>query len=447
MAKGNRKAVIGWMLFDWASQPFFTIILTFVFLPYFTTAVVGDPVRGQAVWGYTNALSGLVIALLAPILGAIADQGGSRRTWIFGFSIIYVGSCLALWYAVPGMEGYWVILLALSIGMIAAEFSIAFTNAMLPDLVEHDDIGETSGTGWALGFVGGIVALMLVLLFVMANDQGATLLGTAPIAGLDAEAGEDKRAVGPLAALWYLVFILPFFFWTPGRSSRPAGGLKIGAALRELGHTIRTLPERPSFFAYLASSMFYRDALAGIFIFGGVYSRGALNMGAIELGIYGIIALIAGALGTWIGGKLDRRFGPKPVIFGCILVLMLALLIAISLTQTSVFGMAVEEGSRLPIQIYYVVGAMLGAAGGTLGSASRTLLVHQADPERMTEAFGLFALAGKATAFMAPFAIGIATDLTGSQRWGIAPLIVLFAIGLYLLRYVKTEEKDAKTTP
>lgn len=185
--------------------------------------------------------------------------------------------------------------------------------------------------------------------------------------------------------------------------------------------------------------MFYRDGLNGMYVFGGIYASGVLGWSITDIGIFAIIAIIAGALFAWIGGRADQGFGPKPVITVSILVLTFTAVSIVLISRDSVYLIPVAEGSRLPDMLFYLIGALIGAAGGTLQAASRTMMVRQADPERMAEAFGLYALAGKATSFIAPLSIGVATALTNSQQLGVSPLIALFLIGLILLRWVNPE--------
>jgi UMF1 family MFS transporter len=190
--------------------------------------------------------------------------------------------------------------------------------------------------------------------------------------------------------------------------------------------------------------MFYRDALNGIYAFGGLYAAGVLGWSVVDTGIFGILAIITGAIFAWLGGRADRAFGPKPVVSACILILTLAAIFIVFVSRETIFGFAVENGSNLPDIAFYVAGAVIGAAGGALQSASRTLMVRQADPTRMTEAFGLYALAGKATSFFAPLSIGIVTAATGSQQWGVTPIIFLFLLGLVLLNWVEPEGDRAE---
>ncbi|TNF20049.1 MAG: MFS transporter [Rhodobacteraceae bacterium] len=440
----RRKRIWGWFFFDWASQPFNTLLLTFVFAPY-VKELVGDGSTAQAAWGYGIGAAGLVIALLAPVLGALADTSGQRMRFIWVFSAMYVAGSAALWLAAPGEFNLILILLSFAIGLIGMEFATIFTNSMLPDLGTREEIGRISGNGWAFGYCGGLVALVIMLLlFAESAATGTTLIGIPPILGLDAAAREGTRAVGPLTALWYVVFMVPFFLWV--RDPKPAvtapGALH--RALSDLKATIRRLPRSPSLFAYLASSMFYRDALNGMYVFGGIYAAGVLGWSVVDVGIFGILAIISGAVFAFLGGIWDARFGPKPVIAAAILALTFAAVSTVLVSPTSLYGVALAEGSALPDIAFYAIGAVIGAAGGVIQSASRTMMVRQANPARMTEAFGLYALAGKATSFIAPLSIGVVTQITGSQQLGVTPLIALFLIGLLLLRWVKPEGDRAE---
>jgi UMF1 family MFS transporter len=436
MAEISAKISIwGWFFFDWASQPYNTLILTFIFGPYIKT-LIGDPVEAQATWGFVTGFAGICIALAAPILGAIADNSGNRMRWIWVFSIMYVIGAFGIWYAAPGMESLTWIFVLFGIGLIGMEFATIFTNSMLPDLGTREEIGKISGNGWAFGYVGGLLALIVMLTLFAESPEGKTLIGIKPLLGLDAAAREGTRFVGPLTALWFIVFMVPFFLWVRDPKHTNPDPLVIRHALGELWGTIKGLPKSPGLFAYLGSSMFYRDALNGIYIFGGLYTAGVLGWSATQTGVFGIIAITTGAVFAWLGGKADATYGPKPVITVCITVLTLVVLCFVFISRDSVFGIAVGSDSKLPDIAFYVLGAVIGAGGGALQSASRTMMVRQANPGRMTEAFGLYALAGKATSFIAPISIGVVTASTGSQQLGVIPLIVLFALGLVLLRWV-----------
>jgi UMF1 family MFS transporter len=438
-----RKRIWGWFFFDWASQPYNTLLITFIFAPYIKE-LVGDGTTAQSAWGFGIGAAGIVIAVLAPVLGALADTGGNRMRWIWLSSIMYVVGAAGLWYAAPGDFSLILILTFFAIGMIGMEFATTFTNSMLPDLGTPDEIGRISGNGWAFGYIGGLFALVIMLLFFADNaTTGRTLIGLEPLFGLDPEAREGTRFVGPLVAIWFVVFMIPFFLFVrePKGQKAPKGAVKL--ALNDLKSTLKRLPQDRSLFAFLGSAMFYRDALNGMYAFGGIYAAGVLGWSVQNVGIFGIIAIIAGALAAWLGGMADSRFGPKPVIAACIIALTAVGVAIVLISRESMFGIALPEGSALPDIAFYVIGAVIGAAGGVIQSASRTMMVRQANPARMTEAFGLYALAGKATSFLAPLLIGITTYATGSQQLGVSPVIGLFLIGLVLLLWVNPNGKRA----
>ena len=439
-----KQRIWGWYFFDWASQPYNTLLITFIFAPY-VNELIGDGAQAQSAWGFGVGAAGFIIAVFAPVLGAMADLSGNRLRWIWLFSLLYVVGAYGLWWAAPGDFNLYLTLGFFAIGMIGMEFATIFTNSMLPDLGPKEQIGRISGNGWAFGYLGGLVGLVIMLLLLAENaSTGKTLIGIDPIFGLDASTREGTRAVGPLTAIWYALFMVPFFLWV--RDPKPAkrSGASVLQALGDVAQTIRKLPQSPSLFAYLASSMFYRDALNGMYFFGGIYAAGVLGWSVVDVGVFGILAIITGAVFAMLGGRADARFGPKPVIRVCILVLTFVAISIVFVSRDSVYGVAVGPNSALPDITFYILGALIGAAGGVIQAASRTMMVHQANPDRMTEAFGLYALAGKATSFLAPTAIGIATALSGSQQIGVSPLILLFLIGLVLLAWVKPAGDGAK---
>ncbi len=433
------RRIWGWWFFDWANQPYNTLILTFVFAPYFAASVAPDPATGQAMWGWTLAITGICIAALAPILGAIADSAGPKRPWIVLWSVVYVTGAALLWFAVPGADPVIWVLVAFAIGMFGLEFGIIFVNSILPSLGNRSELGRISGSGWGFGYLGGMLSLVIVLLFLAENEDGTTLLGIEPLLGFDPDAREGTRAVGPFTALWYLVFVIPFFLWVPEPAPQPRTEGAIRRGLSELWTTIRSLPRRPSLFAYLGGSMFYREGLNGVFAFGGIYAAGVLGWSITQIGVFGITAALTGAVFAWIGGRADSAFGPKPVIIAGICGLIAVCLLVVTTSRDMVLLVPVEPGSMLPDVMFFICGGIIGAAGASLQAASRTMMVRQGNEARMTEGFGLYALSGKATSFVAPGLVALATQITGDQRLGVAPLILLFSVGLVLMYWVRPE--------
>ena len=439
--KNNRKSVWGWYFYDWAAQPYNTLLITFIFAPYFSSAVASNSVDGQTMWATMIALSGFFLAFTSPIFGAIADSAGPRKPWIFLFSILYIIGAAYLWNATPNMASVTMVLLMFAIGMIGMELSQTFVNSMLPSLASRTEIGRISGSGWAFGYVGGVVSLFIMLLFFAENDSGVTFIGIAPIFGLDGAAREGTRFVGILTAVWFFIFMIPFFLWVKDEPRRENIYSAVSKGLSELFTTLGNLSQKRSLAAYLMSSMFYRDALIGLYSFGGIYASGVLEWSIVQIGIFGIVAAITGAIFCFIGGFVDQAIGPKKVIVISISVLILVSILIIGLSREAIFGIPISSQSSLPDNLFIFAGACIGAAGGVLQASSRTFLVDQADPERMTEAFGLYALTGKASAFLAPMLIAVFTSLSGSQRLGVSPVIGLFVIGLILLFWVRSSDE------
>jgi len=449
MATTLQKRVWGWMAFDWATQPFYTLGLTFIFGPYFAivaaeyylnSGMADSAARAQAqsVWSLGQTVAGLFIAFTAPLLGAYADSTGRRMPWLIGFSVILVISSWMMWYMVPDGSGLLFALVAFCIAFIVAEYALIFTNAILPSLGEKEEIGKISGDGAALGYWGGVLALLIFLPFFYEFSEGKTLLGLNPPFGLDGDAREGTRAVGPFIAIWFAVFMIPYWMYVreekvPNRQ----GG--IGAAMRDLKTSLKGVVRRRSLLNFLLSSMFYRDALNALYAFGGVYAALVLNWGLMQIATFGIIGAITAAIATTIAGRADRRFGPRPVITACISVLMVVCIIIIGMTRDQVLGIPLGEGSAIPDILFYICGSIIGGAGGGLFASSRSMMVRHTHPERPTEAFGLFALSGKATAFLAPGLIAFFTWWFQDARLGFTPVIILFLIGFLLLRYVHPE--------
>ncbi|SDU39502.1 MFS transporter [Stappia sp. ES.058] len=447
----SRGAVPAWLFFDWAAQPFFTLVTTFVFAPYFASAVAASPAEGQALWGYATAAAGLAIAVLAPVLGAIADRTGARKPWIAAFSIPFVVGCGLLYLAAPGAPGapgsIAVALAGFAIATLGVEFATVFTNAMMPDLVPRQRLGRLSGSGWATGYAGGLVSLVIALGFLAANPEtGRTLLGLEPVFGLDPALREGDRASGPFSALWYLVFVLPLFVLVPDVPRRAVGlGTAVGEGLSDLARTLRMARANRQVLTFLVANMIYKDGLVALFAFGGIYAAGVLDWSSVEIGTFGILLTISGTFGAVIGGRLDDRLGPRPVIAGALVVLILCGLGLVSVDRNTVFFVvdvaspAADGGlfSTLPEQIFLVLGGVLGAVAGPLQAASRTLLVHLAPRDRVTQYFGLFALSGKVTSFLAPLSVGIVTAATASQAAGMAVILGFFSVGFWLLLQVR----------
>lgn len=436
----------GWVLFDCSLQPFFTLVTTFVFAPYFVSQVAATPADGQALWGYATAVAGLIIALTAPLLGSVADVAGPRKPWIAAFGALMMLASAMLWFVVPGAPmAVPLALVAFAIATIGAEYATVFNNAMMPIIAPPERLGRLSGTGWAVGYAGGLVSLLITLGLLAGNPEtGRTLLGLDPILGLDPAAHEGDRAAGPLTALWFLVFAAPLFLFTPDVS----GGVPLRAAaragFRTLKDTIAHLPRHRNAAVFLLANMIYTDGLIALFAFGGVYAAGVYGWTTIEIGLFGILLTITGTIGALVGGRLDDRLGPKMVVLGALAILTLSAAGILSIDRTSLFFIFEVEGPQpgdglyasWPERVYLGLGALIGLAAGPVQAASRTLLCRLSPPGRTTQFFGLFALTGKITSFMGPLLVGLTTDLTSSQRLGVLPLVGFFVVGALVLTRV-----------
>jgi MFS transporter, UMF1 family len=407
----SRSALAAWCFYDWANSAYPTVIITFVFSAYVTQKVAPDPVTGTTAWGYCMSLSALIGAVAAPIFGAIADQTGPRKPWIAAATALTVVAAALLWLVEPNPSFLLLALVLVGIGNFAFETSTVFYNAMLPELAGKDMIGRVSGWGWGLGYFGGLACLALVLVGFVQNDQ--------PWFGLDPAQAEPLRAVGPMAALWYALFALPLFFLVP---DVPATGRRLGVAVRDgvrsIAKTIARAREHRVIWRYLIACMIYSDGLNTLFAFGGIYAAGTFGMDFSELILFGIALNVfagAGAAGfAWI----DDKIGPKPTIL-------------VSLAAITVLGfvLLLVEGKTL----FWVFALPLGIFMGPAQAASRSMMAHLAPANLRNEMFGLLALSNKATAFMGPALLALASDAYDSQRAGMATILVFFVGGAGLL--------------
>ncbi|PRY77561.1 UMF1 family MFS transporter [Yoonia maritima] len=452
----EKKRIWGWMAFDWASQPYYTLGLTFIFGPYFAS-VATDYLQGggldadtanaqaQSIWSTGQMVAGLFIALTAPFLGAFADHSGRKIPWIAAFSVVYIIAAFALWGLMPDSSSVWLYMGIFFVGFIAAESALNFVNAILPSLGNDEDVGRISGSGAAFGYWGGVLSLILILLLLAENgDTGKTLIGRDPLFGLNPDLKEGTRAVGPFIAIWFAIFMIPFFLWVRDAPQPKPEKVRLSAVASDLGQTLKNVFKRKSLRSFLLASMFYRDAVNALYAYGGIYAKLVLGWEITQIGVFGVIAAIAAAITTWVGGLADKKFGPKPVIITAVWAMIAVSCIIVGMSREAVFGVPLDPSSSLPDIIFFVCGAVIGGAGGAVYAASRSLMVRHSHPDRPAEAFGLFALSGKATAFLAPALIGLVSWLSGNVQIGFSPVIVLFIVGLLLLRWVNKDGDRAE---
>lgn len=417
--RGRRSAAFAWCLFDWANSSYPTVIVTFVFAAYFTRGVAESPEAGTAQWGLMLSLSGLVLAGLAPVLGAIADQGGGRKPWVGIFTAIAVACALGLWWVEPQADFVLLALLLVAVGNTAFEFGQVFVNAMLPQVAPRSHLGRLSGWAGGLGYAGGLACLALCLaLFVMPE---------VPLFGLDKDRAEEVRATGPFVGLWFAVFALPLFFLVheSPRPFQPRRAVRDGLAT--LWHTLKLLPSNGQVGRFLLARMLYTDGLNTLFAFGGIYAAGSFGMSFQDILIFGILLNVTAGLGAFAFAWVDDLVGAKFTIMASVAALV-ALGAAILLVESQTW--------------FYVLGCGIGVFIGPAQTASRSFMARIVPPQLSTEFFGLYALSGKVTAFLGPALVGWVTLWADSQRWGMATILLLFLAGLALMAPLRDPQRD-----
>lgn len=407
----DRRAIAAWCLYDWANSAFPAVITTFVFATYFTQAVAPDPVTGTTLWGHALAVAGFAIAALSPILGSIADYTGRQKLWLGLFTAITAITIAALWFVRPAPDSIPFALVGIAVATIGFEIATVFYNALLPSVAPPAYIGRVSGWAWGLGYVGGIVCLALILVFFVQADR--------PLFGLDKGEAEHVRFAGPFSALWYALFIVPLFLFVrePKVERLPlAAAARKGVA--DLLHTLATLKEHKPTAWFLIANMIYTDGLTTLFAFGGVYAAGTFGMPLDEVIVFGIALNVTAGIGAFGFAWVDDWIGARRTV-----AIGLAALIVVGA------GLLLIDSKTW----FWALGLVLGAFFGPVQAASRSLAARMAPPEHRTQMFGLFALSGRITAFLGPAVLAWATHLAGSQRVGMATILVFLFAGLMLL--------------
>jgi UMF1 family MFS transporter len=443
---------LSWTFGQAARDPYYILVVIYIFFPYFSNTVVGDPVLGQSLIGYLNATGGVILALTAPFLGAIADKNGRRKPWVAGTAVVMSLGAMLLWYVLPGGEGMGIgpafaLLLLISVAFAISE---VFHNAMLPSVAPLNRVGQISGVAFALGNVGGLSLMLLVLLaFAMPGTNDWSLLPAEPLLGIDQTTHEHDRIVGPVAGIWVLLFTLPVLLFTPdGRSSGTPMLKAARQGVRDVLATLRQLKHYSNIAIYLLSRMLFIDGMVGVMTFGGVYASGTFGWGSTTLLIFGLCTSASAMIGAWIGGGLDDRLGSLRALRIAIAMSSLVLLTLVSVqpdTVLYVIPVSTEPVWDFPYfrtiaEIFYFCTNQIFAMFFVTGlSASRTLMARLAPPEMATQFFGLFALSGTVTAFLAPLMVATITAWFDSQRAGFASLASLMILGGFMLMKVRQE--------
>ena len=415
----DRRAILAWVLYDFANSSFTTLVVTFVYARYFTEAIAANSIDGTALWGYAMTATALVVALSSPILGALADQGGYRKRFLLGATLICAAATAALYGVLPGQVVAALVIMV--IANVAFELAGVFYNAWLPELTTPATIGRVSGWGWGVGYFGGLLALAVALL--------ALAMPETPWFGFSTENGENIRATNLLVAVWFLVFTVPLALVL--RERKREGVAQSGVVRRsfaQLMQTFREIRKHRETVKFLIARLFYNEGLVTIFAFGAIYASGTFGFSVTDVLIFGIVINLAAGVGAIAMGYIDDWLGAKLTIVISLIGLMLAALI----------GVTAEN----PVWIW-VVGIVIGIFSGPNQAASRSLMGRYIPPGMSNEFYGFFAFSGKLTALIGPSLLALVTDLSDSQRAGMAVVVVLFAIGLVLLLAVREPRSSA----
>ena len=448
---------ICWAVYEWGRNPYVLLVTIYLFSPYFARFVVGDPVKGQALWGAIAAVGGLIVAALAPFLGAIADAGGRRKPWIALYTIIMAVAMLTMWFSKPLSTGWMLIAVGASVAIANAsfDFSAVFHNAMLPTIAQPRRVAGLSGLGLALGNAAGLILLLFMLIaFALPGHVHWPFVPAHPLWGVDQAAHQPERLAGPVSGIWLLIFSLPLFFFTPDRvSTNLPFGQAVVRGVKSVIATIKSLRRYRNVGAYLLARLFFNDGMNAVLIFGGIYASSTFHWGLIEILLYGIELLFFAVLGGFVGGWLDNTLGSKRAIFVSVGGTAIAGLVSLTMAPDRILWFIpydIHAPAIWPLpffrtwpEIIFLMIVNFTAVLITAGYAnSRTMLARIAPPEKMTEFFGLYSLSGTSTTFLATGFVGWLTAVSQSQRIGLLGETLFLCIGLGLMFFVK-ERRDA----
>jgi UMF1 family MFS transporter len=415
--RGRPAAIWSWALYDFANSAFTTLVITFVYATYFTKGIALDENSGTEQWSLAVTLTAILVALLSPLLGAYADKTGTRKRFLFVTTSICIAGTVALFF--PQQGDVWLALGIVVVANVAFEITNVFYNAFLPEIAPPERIGRISGYGWALGYGGGLLCMVIALVVFVQPE-------VAPF-GLDKATGENVRATNLLVAAWFALFSLPLFLFVrePKPLVQPERRGLLRATFGELRETARMIGRYRQIVRLLVARLFYNDGLVTVFAFGGIYAAGTFGFTFDQILLFGIALNVAAGLGAFLFGFIDDKIGGKLTIQISLVLLSIATIIAVV--------------GQTPATLW-AAGILLGIASGPNQAASRSLLGRMVPPDKETEFYGFFAFSGKLTAFMGPFLLGQLTAAFDSQRVGVSVVLVFFVLGALLLTRVDERE-------
>ena len=405
------KKLFNFALYDFANSAFTTIIITFIFSTYFAKQIAPNPVLGQSYWGWTIGFTGLLVALIGPLIGSFADKKNCTEFFIKLFTIICIILTSFLWFSKPSEKYLLYTLIIVALANFFYELSLIFYNSILKRISNHNNLGKSSGFSFALGYIGGILILIVCIKIFIDND-------VLPF-GLSKENSENIRATSIVVALWYLFFSIPFLFSLKkkikNKIERSSNNIKKiknlfwDKGLNNLGK-------------FLLARMLYADGLNAIIIMGGIFAVGVFNLEIKDLLVLSVLMNITAFIGAIIGGYANDKFSSKSVIIFSLLGLIFSSAIILFI-KTKIF--------------FLIFASINGFFIGPIQSASRVFITKSIDKNNQASGFGLFALSGKLTSFIGPLLVSTLTYISNSQRIGFSAAIILLLIGLLVLLKVK----------
>ena len=427
-----------WAFYECARNQFYVFINIYVFAAYFTEVVAVNPVKGQVLWGYTLSTAAVLIAISAPLCGALADAGGRRKPWIFGCLVLGIPSTALLCLVKPHMaSGIAWVMVALILANCGYELSSVFFNALLPRVAPKSRFGSVSGLAYAIANFAGLV-LFVAYLIVAHSATGI----------LPREKYYEERAVALFVALWWLVFSLPLFFVVPDvEGTREPAATIIRTGLTSLYHSVRTLRQHPAVANFLLARMVFNEGFIVLMMFQGVLAGGVLGWTAVQLSVMGVALSVFAVAGSFIGGWCDDHIGSRATLRLCIYGLIIGNIMLVFISPSSVMLFHVNPTPigggmfpRVADRAFFLVFALIAFAvtGGLV--SSRAMLARLSPKDMLNKMFGLYSLSGTATSFMGPLAIAILTGVSGNQQTGIAAGLIFLVGGLILLNRVKQDD-------
>ena len=405
------KKIFNFALYDFANSAFTTIIITFIFSTYFAKQIAPNPVLGQSYWGWAIGTTGILVAIIGPILGSYADKRNFTEFFIKLFTIICISLTTLLWFSKPSEEYLLFTLIIVALANFFYELSLIFYNSILKRISKTSDLGKSSGFSFALGYIGGILILIICIKIFIDND-------VLPF-GLSKENSENIRATSIVVAIWYLIFSIPFLFSLKK---------KINNKIELSSDNIKKIKDLVWFNGlnnlgkFLIARMLYADGLNAIIVMGGIFAVGVFNLEIKDLLILSILMNITAFIGAIIGGYANDKFSSKSVIIFSLLGLIISSSIILFVKS----------------QLFFLIFAAInGFFIGPIQSASRVFITKSIDENNQASGFGLFALSGKLTSFIGPLLVSTITYISSSQRIGFSSAIILLLIGLLILLKVK----------